>query len=297
MKKIVTCILLFFLLGKEIFSSSLNDIKNQENAIEKELIVTTVAPIAALIKMITLEEFDIITIKNKNSCIHHAKLIPSDLEKINKASLVIYINENFESFLNKILHNLPKNKKLSLTDDLNLTNEKMQLKSIKYPDLPANWHIWLKIENAKIILEKISIKLSNIYPEKSLFFKKNLVKAKLELDLLSKKIAIITKNESKKTYWLLNSDFISFMESNNLNYTKGNIHFLLKKIESSNDKKIDDISCIISTHTNQKTASFIEENYHRKKYSNIDIEDCSYDNYNSYIIYMNKILDQLVNCR
>lgn len=103
-------------------------------------IVVSTNHIASIVSMVT---DDVEVIASCSSCPKHYSLKPSDVEKIESADLVIYIDDKFEPFA-EVLKVKTKGKLIKISDFDNV-----DIRS-------GNYHIWLDIDVAKKILSTIS---------------------------------------------------------------------------------------------------------------------------------------------
>ncbi len=134
-------------------------------------IVTSITPLAAIIAMLLGDYAEIASIANNNDCPHHYHLKPSDLQKVKEADMVFYIDDSFDSFASKLMNKHGQNViKISDLTKLNL--------------IAANWHIWLDLQNVKILLEQLSSILAKQFPEISSEIYRNLDLAQKRIDTL-----------------------------------------------------------------------------------------------------------------
>ncbi|MDD9334995.1 MAG: metal ABC transporter substrate-binding protein [Rickettsiaceae bacterium] len=140
-------------------------------------IVTSITPLASIIAMLVKEQAEIVAIANNNDCPHHYNLRPSDLKKVKDADIVFYIDEQFDGFAGKLMNGHSKNViKISNFNRLKIINN----------DSYSNWHIWLDLDNVKILLEQLSQILSQRFPEISSAVYQNFEEAKKQIDDLAK---------------------------------------------------------------------------------------------------------------
>ncbi|WP_341756582.1 MULTISPECIES: metal ABC transporter substrate-binding protein [unclassified Candidatus Tisiphia] len=140
-------------------------------------IVTSITPLASIIAMLVKEQAEIVAIANNNDCPHHYNLRPSDLKKVKDADIVFYIDEQFDGFAGKLMNGHSKNViKISNFNRLRIISN----------DSYDNWHIWLDLDNVKILLEQLSQILSQRFPEISSAIYQNLEEAKKQIDDLAK---------------------------------------------------------------------------------------------------------------
>ena len=140
-------------------------------------IVTSITPLASIIAMLVKEQAEIVAIANNNDCPHHYNLRPSDLKKVKDADIVFYIDEQFDGFAGKLMNGHSKNViKISNFNRLKIISN----------DSYSNWHIWLDLDNVKILLEQLSQILSQRFPEISSAVYQNFEEAKKQIDDLAK---------------------------------------------------------------------------------------------------------------
>ncbi|WP_342272104.1 metal ABC transporter substrate-binding protein [Candidatus Tisiphia endosymbiont of Parasteatoda lunata] len=140
-------------------------------------IVTSITPLASIIAMLVKEQAEIVAIANNNDCPHHYNLRPSDLKKVKDADIVFYIDEQFDGFAGKLMNGHSKNViKISNFNRLKIISN----------DSYSNWHIWLDLDNVKILLEQLSQILVGRFPEISSAVYQNFEEAKKQIDDLAK---------------------------------------------------------------------------------------------------------------
>jgi zinc transport system substrate-binding protein len=143
------------------------------------LIVTSIMPLAAIVKMLTGPHAQVVTVKESGGCPHDYHMIPSDIEKIRHADLIIYIDDNLEHFMPKLLQSrnsqTTPSRLLKLSDD-----ERLNLKKGH-----NNLHLWLDLEQINIVQEIIKEILAQEYPALSPVLEKNITNARKDLALLA----------------------------------------------------------------------------------------------------------------
>ncbi|XVN42734.1 MAG: zinc ABC transporter substrate-binding protein [Candidatus Rickettsia vulgarisii] len=141
----------------------------QTFANSKIKIVTSITPLAGIVSMLVKDQAEVVAIASNNDCPHHYNLKPSDLQKVQDADIVLYINEEFDGFVSKLMSQNNKNiVRVSDFPRLNL------IKDNHY----NNWHIWLDLYNVQIILERMSNILIEQFPDLSIYVKQNLQESK-----------------------------------------------------------------------------------------------------------------------
>ena len=118
----------------------------------KPKIVTSITPIASIAAMLVKDKAEIESLAISNGCPHHYNLKPSDLAKVKNASIAIYIDEEFDGFADKLINN-HANTIIKISD----------IKDLKI--IKDNWHIWLDLDNTRIILQKFAKIFSEKFPD------------------------------------------------------------------------------------------------------------------------------------
>lgn len=255
-------------------------------------IVTSVAPIANLASMLLGSDANananananVEVIASSGGCPHHYHAKPSDLKKINEADLVIYIDEDFDSFIASLIKSYQGNifkisdiKNLKLLSGYNNTN----------------WHIWLDLENAAIILKELADKLILLFPQRKHNITQNLEKAISKILILQKiknekltsviKPALLT---ASLDYFFLGTE-IDFIKSD---YNNQNSLKFYRNLESSLNKQSR--KCLIIDN---------EQNINSFKKLGIDIiqidpENWPVDAKSDFIVNYTEIINQISSC-
>jgi len=141
----------------------------------KPKIVTSITPIASLVAMLTEDEADVIAINTSSGCPHHYQMKPSDNEKIFDAKMLIYIDDNFESFAGKLAEKF-KGKVIKISDfgSINFQDDKDAI----------NWHFWLDLDNVLALHEELAEVIIKEMPELKLIVESNRNKARAKINSL-----------------------------------------------------------------------------------------------------------------
>lgn len=185
------------------------------NIFAETKILTTISPLAAIIKILVEDEAQVNVIaKNKSGCAHEYHLRPSDLKLIEEADLIFNINDEFDGFITNKL-----NKKIISVSDFN------GIKIIQNNN-KKNWHLWLDLNNVNVILDNIAQVLIKTNPELEGVILNNLEKSKI-------KISNLASIKAKKVH---NIDKLILLNQE-LEYFFNNINNLVVKQLYSNDYK------------------------------------------------------------
>jgi ABC-type Zn uptake system ZnuABC Zn-binding protein ZnuA len=226
--------------------------------------------VASIVKMITKDNAEIISIANNDTCPEHYHIKPSDITKAQNANLVIYIDDKFEPFIAHILHKSDVQNILKIS---NIPNLKIR---------NNNMHIWLDLDNVELICHELHKKLVSLNPEKENLWNKNLRQAKKELsDLRSYKEDKIKDLGST----ILLSDSLEYLLEPDNNIEKFYIHSSMVSMKTiSKLDKIDNKKCILADSS--LTLKDLD-----KDIVKIDSEKWSDDYTNHY----KKIIDSIAN--
>ncbi|MFA9488708.1 MULTISPECIES: zinc ABC transporter substrate-binding protein ZnuA [unclassified Mannheimia] len=161
---------------------------------------------------------------------HDYSLKPSDVSQLQSAQLVVWVGDGLESFLEKSIEKLPKEKVLTL-EDVDAIEEIVEKNSKKEKDHDhkhehkhnhehshehkhshdhkrdhshdhhghnhdEDWHIWLSSEASVLAAEQIATRLSEQLPEQKTKIADNL--AKFKANLAAKKAEIVKQLEPVK---------------------------------------------------------------------------------------------------
>ena len=159
----------------------------------KPLIVTTVKPIADIISAVEGEKVGYLIPPGASPHVYEFRI--SQLKKAYKADLFVFLGTG-EPKLTGLLESIPKNKKIKVIDIPNL-------KLLKDEDGDIHPALWLDPDNARVIAEYITKKLSEIDPVNKKVYQQNLQKFLKQI----KEIKEYGKNKFNK---LPDKKFISY---------------------------------------------------------------------------------------
>ncbi|WP_029522359.1 metal ABC transporter substrate-binding protein [Persephonella sp. KM09-Lau-8] len=159
----------------------------------KPLIVTTVKPVADIISAVEGEKVEYLIPPGASPHVYEFRI--SQLKQAYKADLFVFLGTG-EPKLTGLLESIPENKKIRIIDIPNL-------KLLKEEDGEIHPALWLDPDNAKIIAEYITKKLSEIDPTNKEIYQQNLQK-------FLKRIEEIKEYGVKKFSKLPDKKFISY---------------------------------------------------------------------------------------
>ncbi len=167
--KIFCLILLLFSIktfsnGKYLFASTqVNNLSQQH----LPKIITNLEPLAAIAKSITISEDQVAVIGGSHD--HHQHFNAYDLKQIEGATIVVTINQNGRSPINKILRN-------SQVKQIYIENLP-QIKILKnFYNNDNDWHLWLSPDNAVVVANYLVADLIKSDPKNRNKYQEKLVK-------------------------------------------------------------------------------------------------------------------------
>ena len=110
-------------------------------------------------------------------CPHHHSAKPSDKSLVDKAKMIIYIDDNFDSLISSMILNY-KGRKVKISD----------FSSINFRGINdgINWHFWLDLENVKLLHSYLAEVIIQTFPEIANEVRQNLDEAIARIDGLDK---------------------------------------------------------------------------------------------------------------
>lgn len=185
----IFCLILLLFLIKTFANCADSFASTQVNNLPQQhlpKIITNLEPLAVIAKAITISENQVAVIGGSHD--HHQHFNAYDLKQIEGATIVVTINQNGRSPINKILRN-------SQVKQIYIENLP-QIKILKnFYNNDNDWHLWLSPDNSLVIanylvaeLVRIDLKNRNKYQEKLAKFlkehKKLIAEANKTLDLV-----------------------------------------------------------------------------------------------------------------
>lgn len=256
----------------------------------KPKIITGITPVASIVAMLTRGSAEVIAINNSSGCPHDYMLRPGDMEKAKEASLLIYIDENFDGYMQHI------------SSKSNATTVKISdMKSINFlvENGKINRHFWLDLNNILLVHEELAQIIGREIPE----LKEEVYK--------NKKIAA---DKIKNLIDLKQNELVSMQKiiivSDSLEYFFQNIEGNIIKIYQNNASSLkgyNNIEQIMATEESQCIVMNINQNtdlykkFH-KKILMLDSENWLLDkdindNYDFFIVKYLQMINQLKGCK
>jgi len=134
--------------------------------------------------------------RDQTGCLHDYQLIPDDIKCLEKADIFIVNGAGMESFIGKVIKQMPDIKIIEASKNIETINEKDT----------ANPHLWVSVTNAVKQVE-------NIYSQLILLDKKNAALYKKNKDQYVKKLEELKVKMHSELDNLKNRDIITFHEA------------------------------------------------------------------------------------
>jgi zinc transport system substrate-binding protein len=172
MAYLLACVLIFF---------SFSNARSQERG----SVVVTLKPLHSLVSgvMGTTGNPDLVVAGHDSP--HEIHLKPSQIQKLQSASVLFYLAPNFETFLQRVIHILPSEvRRVSVIQAVDFPLLKRRSGGVWNRDMgsdkrrsesaaEADMHVWLDPKNAQRIVSVIVRELSAVFPENRLIYEAN----------------------------------------------------------------------------------------------------------------------------
>lgn len=168
------------LLSKPIDAQELT--ANQKSVIN---IAVSINPLYQVVQAITKDKANNFLIYNKNYSEHNYQLKSDDVKAVEKADLIIMIDKNYETNLQKYLEQLAISKKIISLSQIN----QIKVLKLRKNSLKNDLHLWLNPQNIEIFAEELVENLCQLSIANCQFFRKNLSNFKKENNIAVKEIS------------------------------------------------------------------------------------------------------------
>ncbi|WP_150540304.1 zinc ABC transporter substrate-binding protein ZnuA [Actinobacillus vicugnae] len=216
-------------------------------AVANANVLTTVKPLGFIASAITDGVTDSKVLLPVTASPHDYSLKPSDVEQLKSAQLVVWVGDDLETFLEKSIDNLPKEKVLSLAevpaikaivDATEKDEEHAHEHDHKHHDHEhhadkahdhhhdheheghshdKDWHIWFSPEASVIAAEQIAERLTAQLPEQKAKIAENLANFKANLTAKSAEITQQLASAKDKGYYTFHDAYGYFERAYGLN--------------------------------------------------------------------------------
>jgi len=216
--KLTMLSLLLFLLAPVCYAKPVN-------------ILVSIKPLHSLISHITdgVNKTDLLLTQQQSP--HHFQLRPSQKRMLNGAELFFYSSDNIESFVPALKHTTNHLQFIQLSSLAAIHS--LPVRSLhshhEHKSSGIDGHIWLSIENAKIIGQQVAGILSKHSPEHASQYKENLNSLLLKLKQLKQENRLLLNNYRDRAYLVYHDAYQYFEHENKLT----GAHFITTNPEHS----------------------------------------------------------------
>ena len=275
-----------------LLALSIITFSNSAIAFSKKKIVTSIPPVASLIKMVSGDLFELSIIQKKSSCPHHYSIKPSQIKTIKQADIIIIIDNQFETSIAKFTKQSSANK-LILNNKLNQFKQRNNPKFDSLTKNNRNLHIWLGLDNAESILALVKDFLSQYIDssEHKEILEKNYMNARKKIIDLKNKV-----DSNAKIVFLGHSleYFRDDFNTKNLYFPK--VKSLKKLNEVSRSIEEFQPNCIV--YDDSVNEDLISRDFQKYGTVRIDIEQWDIESHleDFYTDYILKFYDSIQKC-
>jgi zinc transport system substrate-binding protein len=160
-------------------------------------VVTTIKPLHSIVSNIMMGVAEPKLLMRSSLSPHDYKLKPSDIRELNHADVIFWIGPELESRLAKSIQRITKPTRVIQI----LQSKKINLLKVRHKNGDSQRfdpHVWLSIENARIMATIVSKTLSQFEPGNATIYSKNLQTYLRELTRLEQSLHRVTKAYSTK---------------------------------------------------------------------------------------------------
>ncbi|MFQ5721521.1 MAG: metal ABC transporter solute-binding protein, Zn/Mn family [Candidatus Aminicenantales bacterium] len=138
-------------------------------------VITTIFPLKEFTQAVCQDKGQVELLLPPGAEVHSWRPRPTDIVRLAKADLFIYIGAYLEPWIHDLLKgiNTPKLKTLEVSRNLSLGAGEQTFPSQVEEYHKLDPHIWLDFQIDQMIIEKIAVCLSDLDPQNSLFYHKN----------------------------------------------------------------------------------------------------------------------------
>lgn len=167
-------------------------------------IVTSIEPLALISRSIVGEHGQVTTLVDARQSAHDYSMRPSDRIAIQRASLLVWVDPQFEVYLADIFATQARQKAVvafAELDNVNLIHERSG---------ELDPHMWLDTRNARVLAAAISQSAQQLDPDNAIHFQSNLESLQKELDAAEQQIQLLLAEPAKKPYGVYHNAYQYF---------------------------------------------------------------------------------------
>ena len=211
-------------------------------------VLVSIKPLHSLVSYITDGVSQPKLLLDQQQSPHHFQLRPSQKRMINNADIFFYSSDNIEGFVPALKETTKQLQFIQLSKLAEINS--LPVRSFHSHDNhdhnsnDRDGHIWLSIENAKLISQYVTDMLGKHSPEYALRYKENLNSLLIKLEELKQENMKLLSPYSNTAYLVYHDAYQYFERENNL----AGAHFITTSPEHSPGiKRIKDLRSLIDT--------------------------------------------------
>ncbi len=148
-------------------------------------VLATIKPLALIAQEITGPDIKVDILLPPRATPHHFTLRVSDMQRIERADVVLWVGPEFETVLQK---SFSKHRALTMSDLTGLVWPTTSAEHEGHEHSGKDWHIWLNPQNALIIAQAIADELSLRLPVKALEFQERVALFSAKINVLEQRL-------------------------------------------------------------------------------------------------------------
>ena len=188
-------------------------------------VVVTIKPLHSLVQSILGDSNNAKLLLDSSASPHDVQLKPSDIRELNKADVVILVDQSFEGFMQRIIQSAPNERmiiELSQDEAIMRLNARDHLHETHTDTDHSSFdpHLWLNPQNAKLIIRNITRHLIELDEVNTDLYRKNLDKTLTKLDQLDNDLKTRLNGFEKLAYITQHDAYQYFENRYKLNFIK-----------------------------------------------------------------------------
>lgn len=148
-------------------------------------IAVSINPLYQVVQAITQDKANNFLIFDKNYSEHNYQLKSDDVKAVENADLILMIDKNYETNLQKYLEQLANSKKIISLSQIN----QIKVLKLRKNSLKNDLHLWLNPQNIELFAEELVENLCQLSIANCQFFRKNLSNFKKENNIAVQEIS------------------------------------------------------------------------------------------------------------
>ena len=268
-------------------------------------IAVSINPLYQVVQAITKDKANNFLIYNKNYSEHNYQLKSDDVKAVENADLILMIDKNYETNLQKYLEQLTNSKKIISLSQIN----KIKILKLRKNTSKNDLHLWLNPQNIEIFAEELVENLCQLSIANCQFFRKNLSNFKKENNIAVQEISKQLASLKDKKFIFYRDCFQYFEEYFSLKPALIVDDEHSKELKISRYKEFNEvvnsqkISCLLGDANDESNSDQKLAKNHHLKFGKLDIigfansdKKLQVSELNGYSKMLLNIANEIVNC-